>query len=222
MSRLSLTRSLAAIAALLGLAACGSQARDATLILRSLPSLFSSEEPAVPTAEQVAQVLAGSESGVVLLQIEVNGAQPIMVESETNRGFVTYVNAGRQSVTLRDGLITGVRGLGIGLMSSETDALARAIRAGGGADVPWTVRLLTPEDVIDVVDFTCAVASRGGPVRERVGSVSVTGQPVESECTTEDGLEVTNRHLVSEDSRIVSSRQWAGAETGYLRAVRLR
>ncbi|MDA7423344.1 YjbF family lipoprotein [Thalassococcus lentus] len=219
-----LIKTATAFAAVLALSACGNGNRDAAAMLKAIPAAFAAKKagPVGVSAEQMSQVLASTQAPVNLFVWESTKAQFLMVEIERNRGHQSFGNAARQLIVIKDGVITGSRGLGGDLMSSDADALISQVRRRTAGNVPYTMRFLTPEDVTTTMNLNCAVTPLGQQVPVQAGEVNGTGEAVNAVCSNADGYTVTNTFIVDGHGRILTTRQWISQTIGFLTVQPLR
>lgn len=111
----------------------------------------------------------------------------------------------------RNGVLSGTRGLGGDLMSSDigTVGLITARRAGQGERVS---RHLDGEGKTVETRFSCAV-SVGESKPVAFALVQGTGLVVNETCTAPD-LQITNNYVVDSGGRVLWSRQWIGPGHG--------
>ncbi|WP_425097736.1 YjbF family lipoprotein [Tropicibacter sp. S64] len=205
-----------ACAGLLALSACGSETHPAIDYIRSQKLL--SSEPKNPktvvTADQTAQTLAATDAPVEFVNLESRESQALMIGIERNGPYYTYGTATRQSIVLRNGMITATRGLGGDLMSSEEDALYRVVQSRHAGSASYQMRFLTPEDVISTLNVSCTV-SAGGPTAIVAGAINSSGTTMTANCQG-DGASFSNTYVVDARGNILAARQWLGHELGYV------
>jgi hypothetical protein len=138
---------------------------------------------------------------------------------ELRAGETTHwLSADGAALILEQGLLSGTRGFGEGLLASDTTQSARLVRAqvSGRADRFHTY--LTGDDTARTRSFRCDVT------RGEVRAVDLAGGPVATvlmrEACNNAELSFTNLYWVNPRSgEIVLSRQWVGP---YLGAISLR
>ncbi|MBV2359353.1 YjbF family lipoprotein [Thalassococcus sp. CAU 1522] len=218
MKKTWIVRLTAGIAGLAMLAACGNSPSAETTgrIIKQVPQILAARraEPRPLTAEQVGRALAATDAPIIMLQIESRKSQTLLIEIERNGPYRTFATSARQSVVIRNGLVTATRGLGGDLMSSEEDALLEMVRGRKHGVVRYTQRYLTPEDVTEAIDYDCLVKSEG------TTSVPTTAGPrtateMQAICES-DGRVRTMTFLVDGNGNILSARQWLGETTGFV------
>ncbi len=217
MSTLSRTRISAAFLAMLGLAACGTNASDLAVLFKSLPGRIAGgdAERSTVTAEQMAASLQATANPVTLIDAETRGGQFLIVEIQRNGAYRTYAASSRQTITFRDGIMVATRGFGGDLMSSEADALAGLVSARRAGTVSYVHRTLTADDRTVTRSYTCAVAP-GGAAPGDTG-----GQLVTATCSG-DGETFEDVFVVDRSGAIIGARQWLGSSIGIFIAQPLR
>ncbi len=165
---------------------------------------------------EIAGALAQVEGPVMVATAEDAGAVSLLGVPTANGRYRTWRTPSRQSLTLKDGVLTGTRGLGFDLLSSQADPSISMIRGRRSGSTPRVYNHITGDnrDVPTAVDCTISVA---GP--EKV--VLVTGRThattrMEETCRGDEGLEVANTYWVAGSGQIVQSRQWVSPERGSL------
>lgn len=206
------------------LSACGSSGVEtdglgvAAGILRG--ELGRTPAPAVVTEAQIATALAESPLPLALVALEKTGSQSLVREVGRNGRHATFANAKRQAVILRDGMLTSTRGLGGDLMSSETTALERLVRARQSGNAAVVLRFLDGADQPVVLRLTCAVRP-GDRMPMTAGATRTTVTAVTARCTG-DAQDITNTYLVAPDGYVPGARQWGGPVIGNIDTQILR
>ncbi|MEL6914689.1 MAG: YjbF family lipoprotein [Pseudomonadota bacterium] len=119
-------------------------------------------------------------------------------------------------IVLEAGMLHGTRGLGDGLLASETRA-ARALVRGARAGVADRFHTyLDGEDFAVTRTFRCVIAPLGPDEVEIPGTGPVATILVREVCASLDEGFENLYWVVPSTGDIVVSRQWAGAETGAL------
>lgn len=222
MSILSRARIGGLILAAFGLAACGNDASDATTLFRALPAKLQgkSETASAVTAQQVAQALQATESPIMLFDAQTRKSQFIGIEIQRNGAYQTFASSTRQSITVRNGVISATRGFGGDLMSSELDGLLALVTARRAGNTTYVQRFLTADDQTVTVTYSCTVTP-GGTTPVQSGTVNTTGQAVSAACTG-DGTSFEAVFVVDPRGRVVGARQWLGDLIGTMIAQPLR
>lgn len=187
-------------------------------------TVLSPEAPEAPDARQVAadiaKALEATDAPLILLTVPKRKQVTVMQKLEENRGYETYGTADRRSIVLRGGMLTGTRGLGHDVMSSdvaEVRALVSNRRSGTARRV---MRYLDGEDLTVARVWQCDV--RVGDI----GRVTLAQRKADVTEVTEtcagDGPDFTNTYQVGAEGRILASRQWHSPPVGYLSIRTLR
>lgn len=214
-------RAAPAAALALGLAGCSSDSvggNQTATVLREIVSTVTGagkdegDGGGAPREQQIAQAVAAAEDPLALATRVDNGAWSFLIEIERNGPYHTYASPNRQTVIFRDGVVTGTRGLGGDLMSSdigESLALIHARRAGTATRV---MRFLDGENHTYAFTFSCDIAV--GDTRELTsGAISTQVRQVTETCR--DGeREISNIYMVASDGMVLASSQWLGPTTG--------
>ncbi len=137
---------------------------------------------------------------------------PLQIKGNVTVWYTTDLS---QLVT-RDGLITGTRGLGSDMVSSDYAATLSAIAAGSGS-AQRRLNLTNDLDQNILVSMSCTVQTVGTETLEIVELTFAT-RHVQETCLYSGGT-ITNDYWV--DSRnprkIWKSRQWLGPEAGFIK-----
>jgi hypothetical protein len=214
---------LGALASVLVLGACGNDVAFNS-DKESIKSRFkhfkvalqgmSGAEPTAVSGDMITATLASNPRPMSVVTIEEKNASGIMSLIDVNGAYRTYGNSSRQAMIFRQGLLTGSRGLGDDLMSSDvgTAGLIHARRAGQAARVS---RYLDGEGKTVETRMTCSV-SVGGSKTVGLGQVGGPGRVVAENCTPQDGTAIGNSYVVDGQGRVLWSRQWHGPGQGYM------
>lgn len=215
-------RRTALAAALLGLAACSNDPAYLSPIDTTYGLLFSGRgEPAQISPDQIGRTLASTDLPVIFFAMPDRETQSLLVRIEQNGPYATYGNPSRQSVVLRDGMITGTRGLSGDLMSVDEAPLLDLVRARRAGTAVYIQRWLTPEEVTKVTTYSCGVEP-DKPVDVALGLVKATATEVITACESPDGPPFVDYYVVDSSGDILASRQWLGPNIGYAAMHRLQ
>ncbi len=169
-----------------------------------------------PTAQQIAadvsKALAATDAPLILLMIPERQAVTVMQKLEQNQGYDTYGTGDRRSITLRGGMLSGTRGLGNDIMSSDINAVRALVSARKAGTAQRFMRYLDGEELTISEVRTCNVYV--------TGSDSMTTHV--SETCAGDGADFTNTYRVTPGGRITQSRQWHSPAIQYLTIQNLR
>lgn len=217
-------RSAAALVLGLAVAGCGSQTEEAgttSLAKESARAVASSamfwkKKPAAQPVDGDAMAKSALElnKGPLILASFESGYTDIFGMVGENGAMRTYNSPGSRSVILRNGLLVGTRGFGFDVMSAETDAVAQLIRARQPGHATKTVRYLDGLGLERPIDFECDI-STGPSATYAFAGQNWTGQQVVERCSG-SGVKIANSYVVSPAGQVVSSRQWAMPQVGYI------
>ncbi|WP_422826720.1 YjbF family lipoprotein [Thalassococcus sp. BH17M4-6] len=215
MRRFAITATL--VTALAALAACGNDTTSPqpfNVVRQLVQSTGLRPEEPVPAVsnQQVATAISSTNAPLMLFDLKSRDSQAIMLRIEQNGPYDTYATSTRQSTTLRGGMITATRGLGGDLMSSEPEALLELIRTGREGTVPYAMRFLNGEDIIETLNYTCSLRHEG-TARIAGGVINTEGRQMAVVCTGNaksfESIFVTDR-----SGYVIYARQWLGAFLG--------
>jgi len=190
------------------IAACGSEPQENTVLGPYLQGIQSLGRPAPvsPSADEIRDQITPavrSELGgapLMIAVLEKNNLASVLIKEQSNRNLVTYFTPDGISLTLKDGVLVGTRGLGFDLMSADVADVLPAL-SRNGSEIVRIHRYLDGEDQIVIQSFIC----------------DVRGQREVVETCHGDGLKIENSYQTNGSGRIVSSRQWISPEQGYVR-----
>lgn len=222
-------RTLAIKAAFLGafavLSACGNDTSTAqpTKVIGDLVKGLAAGRsgPPEPIPDLlVATALGASSEPVVLVDLKERNTQALLLRIETNGPYETFATSARQSITMRNGIMTATRGLGGDLMSSESDALIGLLRARRAGTVSYVMRFLNGEDQTRSLRYTCSLRDTG---TERVarGQINVVGKRMTATCTG-NAKSFELHFVISQSGFVLKADQWLGDYLGQVSAQALR
>lgn len=151
---------------------------------------------------------------------ESTGAFSVSSVYAQNAETVTWVNASRDTFSLKQGHLIATRGLGNDLMSVEDGGAARIIAARRTGRVQKTYRFLNGLD--QTARFTTQCQIETGE-RQQVQSGEILSQTtiMRESCSSGD-YKFTNVYWVDDTGRSVQSLQWAGHANGNIVFRRIR
>ncbi|MDR5652382.1 YjbF family lipoprotein [Ruixingdingia sedimenti] len=156
----------------------------------------------------------GSPLPLLMATIEATGATAVLGLSNTNAGTQSYATSDRVVITLRDGVVISTAGFGPDLRSSAGPT-GRQVAAGAGA----TRRVhdyLDGTDTMFQVALDCTLAPGGSE------TVTLFERAYATRIVTETCANgVQNRYWIEGSGKIRQSRQWIGADLGYLKIADL-
>lgn len=137
-------------------------------------------------------------TSLMIAQLEQNERASILVRKGLNEGVETYFTPDNISLSLKEGVLVGTRGLGFDLMSGDVAEVLAGLRDGGQA--VRVHRYLDGEDQIAIKSYICDYS----------GNAQIT-----ETCYGKDHS-FKNSYKMS-GGKIVASRQWVGPDLGYIR-----
>ncbi|MFV0359073.1 YjbF family lipoprotein [Tropicimonas sp.] len=169
----------------------------------------------------IRKALAANKGPMMLAVMETTQRPAVIGAFGRNGPYVTYRTASQQTLTFRDGVLTGTRGLGYELLSSEADgsiALIGGRREGTAQRVYWH---LSGENHSVPTRMTCEISRAGNdPVVLADGRSVPTTRMTES-CRADD-LKIRNSYWVSDAGTVLQSIQWVSPEVGKIAFQTLR
>ncbi|UOA34121.1 hypothetical protein DSM110093_03956 (plasmid) [Sulfitobacter sp. DSM 110093] len=186
-----------------GIASCGAEKPEQELIVSAMQSLTGrpSNAQSSQSVESIRRQLTPDlrerlgNKALLIARLENRDQASVLIQSGVNRDVVTYVTPDGISLSLRDGVLVGTRGLGFDLMN--TDVSEMAMRDGGQA--VRVHRYLDGENRIVIKSFICDYKGVN---------------PIVEACAGKN-TQFQNSYRVSA-SKIIASRQWIGPEVGYI------
>lgn len=216
----------AALLATVALGACGNDSnvqRTKQVFGGVFDGLLKKKGPAgkaVPLEQQMAQVLSGTTQPVVLASIENRGASAFLLEIERNLSYATYATAQKQTLVLRHGLLSGSRGFGADLMSTDLAGSEALVRARSAGSSQRKMRYLDGEDQTFTYSFNCTM-SVGKTQDVQSGLIATRATRMTESCKSET-REFENTYVVDKSGFVIASRQWFGPLNGYIAISQLR
>lgn len=217
-------RALLAILSLAALAACGS-AQDGALVTlgRGLAAGAAARGgdagDAAVERQLTREALDAATQPLLLAELPSREARATLVIAGQNRSHVTWFAADGIGLTLKDGLLTGTRGLGGDLMTADVSGAEAALRAGAGSAVR-VHRYLDGENRVVPIRFDCRYAGAGRKEIEIVGRRFATREVAETCVAGARSFE--NRYWFGlSDGFLWKSRQWVGPGAGPIDLTRL-
>ncbi|MCZ4352917.1 YjbF family lipoprotein [Roseovarius aestuarii] len=171
-------------------------------------------------ATSIQTVLSSTNAPVIALAIPNRKAATVMQQVELNHGYATFGTSDRRSVTLRGGMVTGTRGLGEDIMSSNISGVQALIAGRKNGTAQRVVRYLNGEDVTVTQVSTCTVRVKDTG-RYKMADIDSAATTVNEVCRSEDG-EFTNSYRVAPNGRVLQSRFWHSPMNDYIVIQALR
>ena len=210
----SLARAAGFVAMLGTLSACSSEGQTNPLVLtgKAIKAQLTPQDTTPADPAQVAQqALATIQGPIAMIQFESTNVVGTVQPIETNGVHTTWGSANRRSFTLVNGFLTGTRGFGQDLMSSDAMQAIGLILAGKEGRAQHVMRYLTPEDTIATINATCDISV----------TARTKAQTQMSETCSDGDLNFTNTYTVSGQT-IIQARQLVSPALGYVTLTRLR
>ncbi|MDX1782159.1 MAG: YjbF family lipoprotein [Thalassovita sp.] len=201
---------LPGLAALSLLAACGNT--PGKVDSKSVLSGFLAGKQAQPPQVDIGAALQATKAPVILAVIEKTKAVSPLLEIESNGAYHTFATPSRQTLTLRQGVVTATRGLSNDIMSSDADDTLRLLKQRQAGQTRRAMRYLTGDEQIVTLSFDCTMTV-GGTQKIAAGEVSATARAMNESCTGE-GLSFTNTYVVDASGHVLTSRQWVNPTIG--------
>ena len=205
-----------ALASLAALAACGSGGRDPIVqaAIEEAGGFWGREEPKPATPPRVVTRADIERADVAAIQARLEGdeSSALMYATASNGGYVTYVSALQQQIILRNGQITGTRGLGTDLLAAWTetpDPLARPTppsRWPSGVRRVYELPAEGPQG--EILAFDCYFEPPA-PAEMTILQVRYQGVQIPEICSGPSGG-FENLHFVDASGAVWRSLQWVG------------
>lgn len=185
-------------------------------------AMFWKKKPAAAgvDAEAMAKGALELNKGPLILASFETGYTDIFGMVGENGAMRTYNSPGSRALILRDGVLVGTRGFGFDVMSADTDAVARLIRARQPGQAKKVVRYLDGLGLERPIPFDCTV-STGAQTHYTYAGQPWAGQQVVERCSG-SGLVIANTYVVSAQGQVVASRQWVMPQIGYITVQTVR
>lgn len=226
------SRSLAVLAALALLAACGNDrapnpmvaaigdmAKSSLAKARGGKAAATGAAPAqAPTAEDLRAELQKAGQPVLVVSSKTLGQTGFLTISDAKGGVLTWTTPDGATFSQRDGVLIQTRGLRADLMSAQVPSVSQLLQAGTpfqrvyfflGADDQGTRRT-----------YDCATSIVGKESIEVLGRSHEATHVTETCTRSSGGGKLTNEFWI-EGSMIRQSRQWVSAGIGHIDFARV-
>lgn len=170
---------------------------------------------------QVAAALAATDLPLALAVVEKRNTTAMLTRIETNGAYGSWASPDRRVLIMRGGLVTGTRGLGGDIMSSDLSGVAGLIAARKAGSGQRVMRFLDGENHTVALVAECRV-SRGVQQKLSAGEIKARLVTEMKEACDASGRRFDNRYLVDGMGRVIQSRQWIGPDVGYITIQALR
>ncbi len=209
-----------ALLAALALAGCSSGGDSIFERLRPLAEealfggpLLGDDKPPPPARKALTRAqLAQIPFATIAVTVE-DAPRSFVVATADNGGYVAYTDAGRRSLILRGGLLTGTRGLGFNLSSVKHAQNDPVISARAVSDWPASIIRNYQFALVDADDFEITVRCAYTKISpETIEIVEIAFDVVRMLETCSNGVRTfENLYWADQDTGFVwKSRQWAG------------
>ncbi len=223
-----LTLVLGALCLVFALASCGNQSGRG-LVLKSITSgaLKKNQAPesaAMPSQQEleanISHALANSDKRLAIAVVEKRDSFSFLTEISQNGNIRTWASPDRRTLSTSSGLIIATRGLGFDLMSATLSGSKALVANRQAGEAQRVMRYLDGENQTQELRFSCSVA-RGKQQKIDIGEIRADTIIISETCRSGEAS-FENTYLVDGQGRIVQSRQWLGAENGYIFWQKLR
>lgn len=211
-----MTRFVALFLVVSGLVGCsGSQSIVDRGIALATNEPLAKALPAGQFPPRFAALVADTSVPLLVVTVESRGQSGRLLLENTVNGVETWLSADMSALMIQNGMLQGTRGVGSNLFAADlTEPLPLVLSGRRG----YSDRLhsnLTGDDRIDTRTFRCLVETQGSSVIQlEIGTIPT--RVMIEDCKSLDQA-FTNTYWVSENTGdIVQTRQWAGAELGYI------
>ncbi len=152
-------------------------------------------------------------NGPVVFATAREGREPFyLIGVRDNGPYRTYATGTRQTMTLRQGVVTATRGAGDDLMSSDIQQTLALLQSGSGGQARRLMQFLDGDDrTIDLVldcTITAGLSAPGG-----AALAALPGRKMTEDCTS-DTVSFRNSYHLDAAGRVTASVQWLSARTG--------
>lgn len=167
-----------------------------------------------------ARALAANPAPLILVGLENSGISQVLALVGENRGMRSYQTPNSQSLILRNGMLTGTRGLGSDLSAVEAERAAQLIRARQSGTADRVMRYYSGDGVERPLPMSCRISTGESKAFAFAGRNWQATQV--NEACEGGGAQIQNSYLVTADGQIPVSRQWIGPDLGYVTIQTIR
>ncbi|NVK12647.1 MAG: YjbF family lipoprotein [Rhodobacteraceae bacterium] len=228
MTLIRLTAALLASALLLGGCARGPEEKPGELeVLQAVGEQISRRrKPAPPAATLTRALLDQQPQNYIEVAIENRDAKAyltrVLERRDSHPGTIeVWRTQDNVSLAFRQGMVIATRGLGGGLLSAEVPAAEGVGGPARGGARRYTLR--ADGNGQRVVNMACRLHDLG-PETVEIVEITRSVRHLQEYCEGAGGVVVNDYWVDSRPGRALvwQSRQWAGAETGYVRIRHLQ
>jgi hypothetical protein len=204
-------------------AGCGTERQGpAAQVVQNVQALFQSGPKAAPpgpddllTRDVIDQVTVP----YAMVGIERRGAYASMTLAGINRDYESWVTSDGAGVILKDGLLTGTKGLGADLLTADVGGLDGLVNGGAGDSVR-VHRFLDGEGRIFALNYSCSLAKAGNETITIIGKTYAT-RVVKESCVSDQGSFENSYWIGRSDGVMWQSRQWVSEGVGHILLLNL-
>lgn len=148
------------------------------------------------------------EQGETLMRLAApaENAQGMMKLVARNGDVETWMSADRYTVSLQRGIVVATRGFGFDLMTGDAQVTLDALAMPRGAVYSRRMRYLTSDNHSTWLQAGCTMV---------FAEIDSGLRRFDETCRARQHS-FTNRYWIDGSGRVLRSRQWVSAETGYL------
>ncbi|SFC65692.1 YjbF family lipoprotein [Tropicimonas isoalkanivorans] len=178
---------------------------------------------AVPGDKQaaVARTIASVKGPLMVAVLDVNKTTAVLTTIGQNGPYVTWTTADNQSLIFKRGVLTGTRGLGYDLMSSDADAAINLITSRRPGTVQRVYRHIDGLNQEVPTTLSCTITVAGSDTVALSTGASYATTRMKEVCRN-DEVKVSNLYWVTSSGAIPQSKQWISQQMGDLAVQVLR
>lgn len=218
-------RTIAALLALgLAVSACSSNSTGGSPLSQLAKNLAGRVKPgqpkaaagAGPSAAQLQAAVASTDQPLLFIVLEGAQGAATMLKVGSNQGFDTYSSSPdlKQTLTLRDGVVSSSRGFGTDLLSSDVAGTVAALRTRGPSTYTRQVSYLGGDRQPIDIEVLCTTKVIGSETVPIVTGPKHDTTKMEELCKTPTGAQFVNLFWVGADGMIWQSKQFIHPELG--------
>lgn len=152
-----------------------------------------------PKPREPSQFLLPVTQQLMSVKIPARDAEALLILVAVNEGVETWQTGDDVSVSMRNGVIVGTRGLGFDVMGSDVSQTLAALAGRQAGPYAVTRSYLTPDNKVERVTATCTMAPP-----------DAQGLRVES-CQSPQG-DYLSTYRLDGSGRVTASSQWVGPQ----------
>ncbi|PRY23016.1 group 4 capsule polysaccharide lipoprotein GfcB/YjbF [Aliiruegeria haliotis] len=171
-------------------------------------------EAAQKQAQSIQKAIASSKVPLKLAVLEETQRTAVLIRFAQNGPYTTWRTSSRQTVTTRNGIVTGTRGLGYDLMSSDLGTASSMITGRRSGQANRVYRHLSGENHEVPMLMRCSYSPSGSDTVQLPTGRSYSATKMSERCENDDGLKIRNTYWVTSGGAIPQSIQWISPEVG--------